>query len=84
MIALRKNRKLQCRVYEPTRTDIRRACEEIRAAWSPRERAQRNRGPRPTSWTPPMIRLTDLVEAIDGEQADNPSYAGAAGYEAEC
>ena len=67
MIATRKNRALGCHVYEPTSKDIRQACEEIQATWSPRERAKRERGPRAAWWIPPMIRLSDLVEAINGE-----------------
>ena len=83
MIAMRKSRALGCRVYEPTPKDIRRACEEIQVTWSPRERAKRDRGPRAAWWTPPMIRLSDLVEAINGEWADSPPYASAARNEAE-
>jgi hypothetical protein len=43
MIEIRKNRVLGRRVFEPTPKDIRRACEEIQATWSPRERAKRDR-----------------------------------------
>jgi hypothetical protein len=67
MIATRKNRALGCHVYEPTSKDIRQACEEIQATWSPRERAKRKRGPRAAWWIPPMIWLPDLIEAIKGE-----------------
>ena len=66
MIATRKNRELGCHVYEPTSKDIRQACEEIQATWSPRERAKRERGPRAVRWIPPMIRLSDLSEAMKG------------------
>lgn len=83
MIETRKNRALGCRVDEPTPKDIRRACEEIQATWSPRERAKRDRGPRAPWWTPQMIRLSDLVEAINGEWTDSPPYASAAGNEAQ-
>lgn len=41
--------------------DIRRACDEIQATWSPRQRAKRDRGPRATWWTVPMIRVSDIV-----------------------
>ena len=68
MIATRKNRALGRHVCEPTFTDIRQACEEIQATWSPREEAKRNRGPHAAWLTPPMIRLSDLVEAINGER----------------
>jgi len=57
MIAMRRARELGGRVYEPTPKDIRRACEEIQATWSWRERAKRYHGPRAAWWTPPMIRL---------------------------
>jgi hypothetical protein len=83
MIEMRKNQALGCHVYEPTPKDVRRGCEEIQATWSPRERAERNRGPRAAWWTPPVIRLSDLIEAINAERADSPPYAGAAGDEAE-
>ena len=82
MIAKRKNQALGSHVYKPTSKVIRRACEEIQATWSPRERAKRNRGPRAVRWTPPMIRLSDLVEAIKGERADSPPCVGAVGNEA--
>lgn len=83
MIEMRKNRVSGCRVYEPTPKDIRRACEEIQATWSPRERGKRDRGPRTPWWTPPMIRLSELVEAINGEWVDSPPCASAGGNEAE-
>jgi len=83
MIAMRKNRAFGCRVYEPTPKDIRRACDEIQATWSPRKRAKRDRGPRAAWWTPPMFRLSDLVEAINRERADSLPWADAAGSEAE-
>ena len=31
-------------IYEPTRRDIERSCEEIQATWSPRERRKRWKG----------------------------------------
>jgi hypothetical protein len=67
MIATRKNRALGCHVYEPTAKEIRQACAEIQATWSPRERAKRKRGPRAAWWIPPTIWLPDLIEAIKGE-----------------
>ena len=83
MIAIRKHQALDCRAYEPTPKDIRQACEEIQAQWSPRERARRDRGPRATWWTPPLIRLSELDESLNGEWADSPLYVGAAGNDAE-
>ena len=83
MIEIRKKQASRFRVYEPTPKVIRRVCEEIQATWSPRKRAKRDRGPRAAWWIPPMIRLSDLVEAINGEWEDSPSYASAAGNEAE-
>ena len=73
MIAMRKNLTYGGRRYEPTPKDIRRACEEIQATWSPGERARRYRGPCAAGWTPPMIRLRDLVEAINEERAGGPA-----------
>lgn len=71
MIAMRKNETSGCRAYEPTPKDIRRACEEIQARWSPQKRARRYRRPRADCWTPPMIRLCDIVEAINEERASD-------------
>ncbi|MBN1852217.1 MAG: hypothetical protein JW829_05805 [Pirellulales bacterium] len=67
MITTRKNRALRRYVYEPTSKDIRQACEEIQATWSPRERAKREREPRAAWWIPPIIWLPDLIEAIKGK-----------------
>ena len=85
MIAIRKNQALGlgCRVFEPTPRDIRRACDAIQATWSPRERAKRSRMPHVPWWLPPTIRLSDLIEAMNGEQADGLPYLGTAGNEAE-
>ena len=68
MIAIRKQLPYEVGRYEPTPKEIRRACEEIQATWSPRERARRYRGPGAAGWTPPMIRLRDLVDAINEER----------------
>ena len=70
MIAIRGSPTLRCTVYEPTPRDIRRGCKEIRATWSLRKRAKRRTGPRTASWFPPGIRLSGLLEAVGGEQAD--------------
>jgi hypothetical protein len=72
MIAIRKERVDGCRAYRPTPGDIRRACEEIQATWSPQERTKRARRMRVVCWKVPLIRLSDLdlVEPIDGERAD--------------
>lgn len=83
MVAMRKNQTYRFRGYKPAPKDIRRACEEIQATWSPRQRAKRYRGPRADSWTPPLIRLSDLVEAINQEQAGGPTYSGALGDAAD-
>ena len=74
MVAMRKQWELGSRIYEPTPKDIRRACEQIRATWSPRERAKRYRGPWAAAWFPPLIQLSGLFEAIDEEQADCLPY----------
>ena len=67
MIAMRRNRALGCGDNEPTAKDIRRACEQIQATWSPRERARRYRGPYAAWWIAPSIQLSALFEAINGE-----------------
>ena len=73
MIAIRMHLTYEGRRHEPTPKEIRRACEEIQATWSPRERARRYRGPGAAGWTPPMIRMRDLVEAINEERAGGPA-----------
>ena len=73
MIAIREKLMHDGRRYAPTPKEIRRACEEIQATWSPRERARRYRGPSAAGWTPPMIRLRELVEAINEERAGGPA-----------
>ncbi len=83
MIVMRQNQALGCRVYEPTRKDIRRASKEIQATWSSRERAKRNRGPRAAWWIPSTIRLFTLVETVNEERTDSPPYVGEAGSKAE-
>jgi len=76
MIAIRTNLTHEGRRDGPTPTEIRRACEEIQATWSPQERARRYRGPCAAGWTPPMIRLRDLVEALNEEGAGGLAYCG--------
>jgi hypothetical protein len=71
MSAIRNNQAFECRGYEPTPQEIRRACDEIQATWSPRQRAKRDRGPRATWYTIPMIRVSDIVEAMNGERVRN-------------
>jgi hypothetical protein len=71
MIETRKKQARGCRDYEPTPKDVRRACAEIQATWSPRERAQRA-----------TARLSELVEAIDGKRADRLPSVAAAGNKA--
>jgi hypothetical protein len=73
MIAIPGNLTYEGPRYAPTPKEIRRACDEIQATWSPRERARRYRGPCAAGWTPPMIRMRDLVEAINEERADGPA-----------
>lgn len=72
MIGMRKNIACRDHVYEPTPKEIQRSCKEIQATWSPLRRVQRERGLRGTWWTPPMIRLSDLIEAVSQARADNP------------
>jgi hypothetical protein len=81
MIAIRENQVSRCRVYEPTPKDIRRACDEIQARWSPRQRAKRTQTPLATWWTVPMIRMSEIVEALHGEQADCSPFRSEAGCE---
>ena len=52
-----KYQTLVCHGYEPTPRDVRQACEEIRATWSPRERASRA-----------MDRMADLITVINRQR----------------
>ena len=70
MIAMRRNQTLGGRNYEPTPKDIRQACEQIQARWSPRERAKRYRGPCAAWWIPPSTWPTGQSQAINEEQGD--------------
>ena len=72
MIAIRTNLTYAGRSDAPTPQEIRRACKEIQATWSPRERARRYRSPYGVGWTPPLIRLWELVEAIQEERSVGP------------
>jgi hypothetical protein len=64
MITMQRIPTLECGLYKPTHNDIWQACKQIQATWSPRERAQRDTGPRVGWWIPPSIRLSIFVEAI--------------------
>jgi hypothetical protein len=77
MAVMQDNQALGCRIYAPTREDIRRASKEIQATWSPQERAKRNRGPHAAWWIPSTIRLFTLV-AAGNEETQTPSPSGSA------
>ncbi len=72
MIAMRKKTVKGGKVYEPTPKDIRRTCKQIQATWSRRERAKRTGRPRPAWWTPPIIRVSSIAEAVHDERSDSP------------
>jgi hypothetical protein len=74
MIAMRRNQVQSNRVYEPTAKDIRRACERIQSTWSNRERARRAGQPRSARWTPPNIHMDGILEAVQDDRPDVPSY----------
>ena len=57
MIKTPKYETLARHGYEPTPSDVRQACEKIRATWSPRERASRS-----------MDRIADLITVINRER----------------
>jgi hypothetical protein len=46
--------------YLPSPQEIRQACLEIQAGWSPRERALRWTGPRRQRWEFPLVAARDL------------------------
>ena len=83
MIAVRRKLAKDTRAYEPTPRDIRRACEQIQATWSPKERAKRAGRARAAWWNPPSIHLSALTEAFFESQSDNPSVLGLLTAESE-
>ena len=70
MISLQRTQASRIRNYQPTQEDIRWACEQIQATWSPRERAKRYRGSYEAWWMPPSFRLSGLLQAIREELVD--------------
>jgi hypothetical protein len=74
MIAMRRNQAKCNRVYEPTAKDIRRACERIQSTWSKRERVRRAGQPKSAWWTPPSVHLDGILEAVQDDRPDLPSY----------
>jgi hypothetical protein len=56
---IRKAQSLDMSATDPTPDQIRQRAEDIRKAWSPRERARRS-GIRHISWMPPVFSETDL------------------------
>jgi len=62
--------------YQPSPTDIRRACERIQATWSNREREKRaGRLPIVSSWVPPSVDWTDLTEAANEDLRNSHLFA---------
>jgi len=45
---------------DPSPAEIARACERIRATWSPGERAKRCQVPGVVSWTLPVVSIPEL------------------------
>jgi hypothetical protein len=65
----RARRKFQ--EYLPTPDEIARICAEIRATWTPEERADRWQGPKRIHWEFPQVALRDVFgDRID--DADEP------------
>jgi hypothetical protein len=53
--------------YLPAPEEIARACAEIRAGWSAKERADRWQGPKRVRWEFPQVALSDVY----GGRADD-------------
>jgi len=51
-------------VYLPTAREIRKACKEIQASWSDKERLRRRVGPRREPWEPPQY-ADNILEGVD-------------------
>jgi len=63
---------------EPTSRDIRRACKDIRAGWSERERDKRAGRLRAVIWEVPEVDWDALAEAVN----EDVEYGGQqAGYD---
>ncbi|MFO0900091.1 MAG: hypothetical protein U0836_21875 [Pirellulales bacterium] len=64
----RARRKFQ--EYLPTPDEIARTCAEIRAGWTPEERADRWQGPKRVRWEFPQVALRDMFgdRMDDGEE----------------
>jgi len=45
---------------DPSPTEIRHICEQIRSQWSPRERNRRAGLQQPRPWSPPVVRGIDI------------------------
>ncbi len=74
MIAMQSRGGLGDTIYEPTPKDIRQACEQLQATWSPQNgpngikgRVRRGGTRRPFGWP-------GLLEAVNEEGADSPPY----------
>jgi hypothetical protein len=59
----------------PSPKEIRRACEQIQATWTPRERNKRAGQPRGNFWTPPEVRMSAVSEAVNDDWCDRFPYA---------
>ncbi len=70
MIAMPRGQAVAGRGYLPTPAEIQRACEEIQATWSRKERRRRDLERRFARWTPPTVALPDLLPAVSEEWAD--------------
>lgn len=71
MIARQRGQSAASAVYTPTRTDIHRACLEIQRTWSRSTRARRRVDRRGARWALPMLLLTELVQFVNEEPADD-------------
>jgi hypothetical protein len=56
--------------YEPSSRDIRRACEQIQASWTSRERRKRAGRAARGCWSPPRVDLSAIEDAIWEDQGE--------------
>ena len=75
MLATHRSRGKSAHADTPSPKEIRRACERIQAAWTPRERHKRAGLPRGNYWTPPNVRLSAINEAADDDWSDRFPYS---------
>jgi hypothetical protein len=77
----RRRTRKGCQPYEPSPSDIRRACEDIQAKWSERERKKRSGRPPDGWWLPPSVNLSNIDEAVREDLGNSLPANGSPAHE---